>query len=67
MINAIQHLRMFDVVTNHAYQMSRPTYEKWCLPCSDWERFEKAKEYALYLNRLGLLETFYRRILERKV
>ena len=67
MINAITHLRIFDAVVNHAYKIQKPKADTFTIPQEDFVKFENARKYALALNRIGLLEEFYKRIVSEAV
>lgn len=67
MINAVVHLRIFDVVVNHAYKVQKPKADTFTIPQEDFEKFENARRYALALNRVGLLEEFYKRLVNEAV
>ena len=62
MINAAIHLRMFDAVLAHAYKVQKPSDEFMMPQQEDLLKFENARQYALMLNRKGLLEAFYKRL-----
>lgn len=66
MINAIIHLRMFDAVVNHAYKVQKPTNNTFTIPQEDFVKFENARQYALDLNRRGLLQNFYERLVKEQ-
>lgn len=67
MINAVIHLKIFDAVVNHAYRVQKPTGDTFTIPQEDFKKFEDARRYALALNRIGLLEEFYKRIVSEAV
>lgn len=67
MINTITHLRMFDAVVAHAYKVQQPTKNTVTIPQEDFEKFENARQYALMLNRIGLLQMFYNRLVSEAV
>lgn len=67
MINAVIHLRMFDAVVNHAYKIQNPTEATLTIPQEDFVKFENARQYALDLNRKGLLLDFYKRLVNEQV
>lgn len=65
-INAIQHMKMFDVVMSHAYTLLKK--ERFTnglkIPQDEFKAFERARNYALYLNKLNLLGEMYERIMK---
>lgn len=67
MINAVVHLKIFDAVVNHAYRVQKPKTDTFTIPQEDFQKFENARQYALELNRRGLLEEFYKRIVSEAV
>jgi hypothetical protein len=67
-MNAIVQMRMFDMVMTHAYNAQKPkNFKGVTIPQDEFKKFENARNYALYLHRLNLLEPFYKRIMEGKV
>lgn len=66
MINAITHLRMFDAVMNHAYRVQQPKGNSLYMANEDFQKFENARQYALMLNRHGLLQKFYERLMKEQ-
>lgn len=62
MINTITHLRMFDVVVNHAFTAQKPKGKGEIILQEDYAKFENARRYGLYLNRLGLIPEMYNKI-----
>ena len=67
MINAVIHLRIFDAVVNHAYRVQKPTNNTFTIPQEDFVKFENARQYALALNSVGLLQAFYERLVKEQV
>ena len=67
-INPIVELKMFDVVMTHAYNAQKPkNFSGVTLPQDEFKKFENARNYALHLHRLNLLEPMYKRIMEGKI
>ena len=67
MINAITHMRMFDAVVNHAYKVQKPSDDLIIPQQEDLQKFENARQYALALNSVGLLQAFYERLVKEQV
>ena len=67
MINAVVHMRMFDAIVNHAYRVQKPSNSFPSIPQEDFQKFENARQYALMLNRQGLLTKFYERLVKEQL
>ena len=64
----IEYLGKFDVVLAHAFDMFKSKQNGAVLPdFKEIQYYNKAKEYAMALHRLGLLEAMYDRIAKRAV
>lgn len=63
-----EYLSKFDVVLAHAFDMFKSKQNGAVLPPFKEIRFyNEAKEYALSLHRMGMLESMYERIIKKCV
>lgn len=59
----VEYLAKFDVVMAHAFDMFKSKQKGAVLPdFKEVRYYNEAKEYALALHRLGMLEDMYARI-----
>lgn len=66
--NTIHHLRMFDTVLTYAFNVQKPKeFDGLQIPQEEFQKFENARIFALDLNRKGLLEEMYKRIIRGEV
>lgn len=67
-MNALIQMRMFDTVMNYAFMVQKPKkIDGISIPQDEFRKFEEARLFALNCHRLGILEIFYKRIMEGKV
>ena len=60
----LEYLNKYDTVVAHAFKMfSNKQGEISLPPFMDYENFNKAQRYAMYLHRLGFLDSMYQRII----
>lgn len=60
-----ERLHIFDTVRQYLYEQNQKDEEVKLPETMDYAGFEKSRMQALYLNRLGILGEFYKRIVEK--